>query len=196
MICPCCGNWRNESEYQQLLAFDKKHRYDHMISFLASVKNGYSDWVCDICIESKKALLGKDQLQNWTGFAYPYFIYRDQEKQCHQCHQSFIFTAQEQRFWYEELQFIVWSTPQQCPACRKAIRRAKLPHRQLTELVPNLNEEDFNELEQVINLYLQIQNVEKAKYYLSKARKLSLTRKEKWLVERYKILEDRIKIYR
>jgi hypothetical protein len=167
-----------------------------MIPFIASIKNGYSDWACDVCIASQKVLLGKEEQQNWTGFAYPYFVYRDQEKQCQQCHQQFVFSAQEQRFWYEELGFIVWSTPQQCPSCRKAIRRAKLPHKQLTDLVPNLNEEDFDALEQVIGLYGQIQKVDKAKYYLAKARKLALARKDKWLVERCKVLEDRLKIYR
>lgn len=44
---------------------------------------------------------------------------------CARCYEEFLFSADEQRFWYEELSFYVDSRPQQCHKCRSDIRQLK-----------------------------------------------------------------------
>src|ERR1043166_2407644 len=58
--------------------------------------------------------------QNYT--VCPRFWYIDAAFLCEDCGQQFVFTAEEQRFWYEERGFYVDSTPNRCVSCRKANR--------------------------------------------------------------------------
>lgn len=55
----------------------------------------------------------------------PRHWYIDAEFACQRCGESFVFTAEEQRFWYEELKFYVDSLPQQCQPCRRELRSLK-----------------------------------------------------------------------
>jgi len=41
---------------------------------------------------------------------------------CRDCGKEFVFSANEQRFWYEDRQFFIESLPKQCIDCRKAER--------------------------------------------------------------------------
>lgn len=56
----------------------------------------------------------------------PRHWYIDATFQCEACSTEFVFSAQEQRFWYEDRGFYVDSIPRKCPACRKQARRVKL----------------------------------------------------------------------
>ncbi len=44
---------------------------------------------------------------------------------CSRCGTDFLFSAEEQRFWYEELRFYVDSCPRQCQQCRSDLRQLK-----------------------------------------------------------------------
>lgn len=58
---------------------------------------------------------------------------------CMRCGTSFVFSAPEQRFWYEELKFHVDSLPKRCQECRRALRELKeLRHRYDHGIVPAL----------------------------------------------------------
>lgn len=52
----------------------------------------------------------------------PKLWYEDQERTCVQCRTSFVFSAAEQRFWYETLRFHESSTAVRCVSCRKKRR--------------------------------------------------------------------------
>jgi hypothetical protein len=52
----------------------------------------------------------------------PRHWYVDATFSCHDCGTDFIFTANEQRFWYEERRFFIDSLPKHCLRCRKAER--------------------------------------------------------------------------
>jgi hypothetical protein len=54
---------------------------------------------------------------------------------CEACGTKFVFSAQEQRFWYEARRFYVDSQPRRCPACRKQDRRTKLLKQQYDNLI-------------------------------------------------------------
>jgi Probable zinc-ribbon domain len=44
---------------------------------------------------------------------------------CSRCGQPFVFTAEEQKFWYEELKFWIDSRPKECAKCRQELRAMK-----------------------------------------------------------------------
>jgi hypothetical protein len=52
-------------------------------------------------------------------------FYMDAWQTCTQCGEPYVFTTQEQRYWYEILRFYVWSYPVRCRRCRAVQRRAK-----------------------------------------------------------------------
>lgn len=52
----------------------------------------------------------------------PRFWYIDCTVRCGDCDEEFVFSANEQRFWYEEMKFYVDSFPRRCITCRKKRR--------------------------------------------------------------------------
>ena len=48
--------------------------------------------------------------------------YLDAERICRRCNQPFIFFAEEQKFWYEELKFPLEADARECFKCRREIR--------------------------------------------------------------------------
>lgn len=65
----------------------------------------------------------------------PRYWYIDATFDCEGCGADFIFSAKEQRFWYEDRRFYVDSKPKNCPACRKKERRRKLLKQQHDSLI-------------------------------------------------------------
>ena len=55
----------------------------------------------------------------------PRHWYIDAVFQCVDCGKEFLFSAKEQRFWYEERGFYVDSLPKRCAECRKKERTRK-----------------------------------------------------------------------
>ena len=65
------------------------------------------------------------------GLGGPLPYYTDAERTCVQCQQPFLFSAQEQKFWYETLGFNNYSKAIRCVRCRKQKRSDKAIQRQL-----------------------------------------------------------------
>jgi hypothetical protein len=55
----------------------------------------------------------------------PKYFYVDEQKTCLQCGEAFIFSAREQKFWYETLKFYGTSQAIRCPECRRKKRSEK-----------------------------------------------------------------------
>src|SRR5689334_8335773 len=55
----------------------------------------------------------------------PRHWYVDAVFRCIDCGNDFLFSATDQRFWYEERRFYVDSRPNRCVACRKKERNRK-----------------------------------------------------------------------
>lgn len=55
----------------------------------------------------------------------PRHWYVDATFRCVRCDQPFIFAAEEQRFWYEELKLYVDSRAKHCKPCRRELRELK-----------------------------------------------------------------------
>lgn len=62
--------------------------------------------------------------QNYT--VCPRHWYIDATFQCRRCNEKFIFSAEEQEYWYEELGFWIDSSAKNCQKCRSELRHLKL----------------------------------------------------------------------
>ncbi|MCB9745754.1 MAG: zinc-ribbon domain containing protein [Alphaproteobacteria bacterium] len=70
------------------------------------------------------------QLHGWGG---AFWFYADFTRRCVGCRQDFVFTAEAQRFWYEELGAWCDSVAIRCEACRKDRRHARVANRRWQE---------------------------------------------------------------
>lgn len=71
----------------------------------------------------------------------PRYFYINQDKTCVQCGKDFVFSAKEQKYWYESLKFHFDSTAIRCPKCRRTQRNVKALNRQLELTKSKLREE-------------------------------------------------------
>lgn len=63
----------------------------------------------------------------------PRYFYIDQEKTCQQCGKAFVFSAAEQKYWYETLKFHFSSVAIRCLACRRRRRTERALQAQLAK---------------------------------------------------------------
>lgn len=82
--------------------------------------------------------------QNFTTMGVTF--YYDMKRICERCKSPFIFFAEEQKFWYEELQLLIDVTARQCHECRHHNRSVAYSRERYEELFHNKErtlEEDF-----------------------------------------------------
>lgn len=151
-------------------------------------------WACDRCLKKERAFMANPTKQNTGAFSYPFFVYFDREKRCEDCQTNFVFSKEEQQFWYEGLGFSIFSNAKRCLACRR--KRRNSAKQQISNLIPRLNPKNLDDVEKLVSLYLEIGNVEKAKYYLAMARKAVATSKTDKKLERLMAIKEMIDNYR
>ena len=89
----------------------------------------------------KGAVAGDPTRQNFCPLCHvPYYYYVDKERMCVQCGKSFIFSAKEQKYWYESLKFYLDSVAIRCLSCRKQRRSEKALAAQISAAQAKLND--------------------------------------------------------
>ena len=179
--CPCCGQ-RRLAEQDQSPALDEallsmrggtphwaKGRPGWSVS---SARRGDLVWACDSCLELGKAIRAKPWLQELCCDA-PRFAYFAQAKTCRRCGRDFVFTALEQRRWYEEFKLPPSAEPIDCRTCRDAKRRRSRAATQLAERLEALDPHDPSQLAEIASLYLAIGSSRKAAEFLRRAKNRS-----------------------
>lgn len=173
IICPNCKEERTEKSLSYLFKWRKQYNLPNL-----GVKENYEiddeerlRWACDICIKSNKIILARPEIQDYS--FHPYFVYLDIDRKCNTCNRDYIYTKEEQQFWYEELGKNYWSRANNCLECRLEKRDGNSENNRLSRLIANLDENSIESLKKVIETYLEMQKVDKAKFYMSKLRKLS-----------------------
>jgi hypothetical protein len=78
--------------------------------------------------------------QNYS--VMPRLFYFPRLKTCRRCGGVFVFSAKEQKYWYEDLKFYVDSTAVECVTCRKQKREGKTDLERYTEGVNDKMLED------------------------------------------------------
>ena len=68
-------------------------------------------------------------------YTVPVTHYYDLERNCRDCGVLFLFFAQEQKYWYEELGFPLESDCVRCPSCRRSLREVRKAQQRYQELV-------------------------------------------------------------
>ncbi|MBA3037821.1 MAG: hypothetical protein FP814_15185 [Desulfobacterium sp.] len=74
----------------------------------------------------------------------PRYFFINEDKTCVQCGQDFVFSAKEQKYWFESLKFHFDSTAIRCPKCRKLRRSVKALNAQLEITKYKLRQEPNN----------------------------------------------------
>ena len=131
--CPCCTLFKNQQEvqilFEQLLLSKKQILKSEEVNidfnFVCSLlQSGRIQWACDDCLKNGKAIVSDPNKMNYT-VSPNYLAYFDKKIKCHTCKEDFIFSSQEQQYWFEVLSFWHDSYPTKCPTCRKEIREQK-----------------------------------------------------------------------
>lgn len=183
--CSCCkqrvDTTRMKTVFSQLPfdGFFGKATQTYAESFQEIIARypSFYQWACDTCIRDNKAIKARPEKQFHT-FTYPwdaaspYLAYFDINFTCNTCKKDFTFSKEEQKFWYEDLQFVVYSKPVNCKSCRASIREGKNLNTELSQLLQEGQPHDIEQLERIAEIYQQMGKVEKMKAYLKAAQKL------------------------
>ena len=70
-----------------------------------------------------KGFLRGDPSKQRYGLGGPETVYGPLDRVCRDCKKPFLFTAAEQKYWYETLRFPLDSIAVRCAECRKILRR-------------------------------------------------------------------------
>jgi hypothetical protein len=169
--CPCCGEIRNAGEIEIYINLaiatmggdtDWHTRYAHSRRL---------SWACDACITSGRAIVGNPSLQKF-GLGPPRYAYIDDERECRDCGNYFVFSAKEQQYWYEVLQ--LQGTAVHCLPCRKMRQAHNAIQNELTRAIENLphglNTKDPDELAYISEVYLKAGRTTKALEFYRRAK--------------------------
>lgn len=85
----------------------------------------------------------------------PISYYFDMDQVCRKCSRPFIFFAEEQKYWYEELGFYLWSVAVCCPSCRKELRVIRRLQKKYEQLIHVANP-SVDELFEMANVCLTL----------------------------------------
>lgn len=176
--CPCCNNFKGGHEVQILLEqFSLKTKdlksYEVRMDFnsvCSILKHGGTQWACDRCLKSGKAIASDPSKMNFTVFP-KYLAYFDTIVECNNCKKDFRFLSTEQQYWFETLGFREESYPNKCLTCRKKIKQKKNLNTELSNLIANLDKENPDQLQRVAEIYAEMGITEKSKHYNTLARK-------------------------
>ena len=173
IVCPNCNEVRPDKSLSFLFKWRKQYSLPNM-----GIKEDYKvdkeeelRWACDICIKTKKVILAQPDKQDYS--YHPYFVYLDINRICNSCNDPYVYTKEEQHFWYEELGKNYWSRANNCLKCRIERREKFSDNKKLSKLISNLDLTSEESLLEVIEFYYELGKIDKAKYYLSKLRKIS-----------------------
>jgi len=176
--CPCCSKGRYKTELETVLSMMEdihKKEFPHFYRENRSqIINVFEDadflWACDDCFQTKKAIKSIPVVIETSG--YPPLAYFDSKKECSTCENEFIFSKEEQKFWYENLKFTIHSTAKNCLSCRENIRKQKQDNLRLAQLLKkDENTLSVAQLEEIVNIYKQIGNQEKMNRFINLLKK-------------------------
>ncbi len=87
---------------------------------------GHGFWAFDLDFRPPSppgAVAGNPARQEYCAFCHaPRYYYQDRPSVCAGCGRDFVFSAREQKHWYEALKLHVDSKAVRCPACRREAR--------------------------------------------------------------------------
>jgi hypothetical protein len=185
--CPCCNKKRDVDEQQGLRAVEAVwfkwdaarcnnnpcHPFypllDGMRQLAVEHHEGSWFWACDACLKEKRAIAA-DVTKVTIGMGTPFAAYVDRPFRCEDCGAESVFSAKEQRYWFETIKFLIGVYPKQCAPCRAKRRRRKGASRALADALRRLDPKDPEQLDAIAELYEQIGSPGKAGEFRARAR--------------------------
>ena len=147
--------WYAWSDWGDEALYSKGVKSSELGSFLKEVKRqpnliklfkqGHFEWACDDCFDANRVIESKIEEQTFCD-SPPYLAYVDKSKECQACGTEFIFSKEEQKYWYEDLKFWVQSIPKNCKRCHKKIRDERNLNTRLSKLIKNLDNQNSEQL--------------------------------------------------
>lgn len=196
LYCPFCQQSRFHSQATKLLELEKIYNARHGHLYRRPLEPGWTIkaaeknhlvWACDVCLKEKRAIPSVPWLQLPT-MGYPEFAYADKPMTCEDCGVDFVFSASEQQFWYERLQFVTYSFPKQCPKCRHERRVQKKHQHDLQQALASLDDQSALDLAYVASCYVQTGKQAKALEFYRRAKNKAGSQKQ--LDELQQIIRD------
>ncbi len=141
LTCPCCQQKRDAIKETPLTKLEDQTRSEKPLWWMEagwSIEYAAKDKLrcaCSACLKKGRALDAHPWAQNFV-IGEPYFAFYDAHEHCVDCKQPFVFSAKEQQFWYEELQFLVQVWPKCCLDCRYKRRERKREQKAQMEASP------------------------------------------------------------
>ncbi len=168
--CPCCKIVVDEQKLQRTIG--RKINYgslEYKLSWndLLDRETTQRSWVCDDCLDSRKAIIGDVRKQLYLDYL-PHFAYFDQDKTCQNCGDNYTFTKEEQQHWYEILQFWVQA---ESVNCKKCYQLRKL-NTELSNILKDKSKMSLTDYNRVIEIYTLMAKMEKVKEFEALKRKL------------------------
>ena len=96
-------------------------------------------------------------------------MYVNKDLNCETCKKEFIFSAKEQKFWYEDLHFNYCAYPKSCAPCRKKIREPRILNTKLGKLL-NSKDESLETLTAIADIYTKLGIQTKAEIFYARAK--------------------------
>lgn len=171
IICPSCKSEVGKNGVKQAKVMEAVHWGKRRIDGWFMNLRESNSWACDECLIDGKAIEGNPLKQNHA-YNNPHLAYFNKGLVCDRCGDHFVFSKTEQQFWYEELQIWVFVNPKNCLTCRKEIRKGKDLNTELSELLADKDNLDREKLSRIIEIYAEMENADKMKYYQAQLRKL------------------------
>jgi hypothetical protein len=169
--CPCCKTVISERELQETLGRKinyGSHKYKLSWEHLFGSEYRQTSWACDDCLMKGKAIIGNVDKQLYLDY-FPHFAYYDKEITCRTCNDKFVYTKEQQQFWYETLpDNWVQVEAVNCKKCRN-LRKLNTELSNILKDKSKMSAADFN---RVIEIYTLIGKTEKAKEYSALKKKL------------------------
>ena len=172
LICPCCGEVVRPAmtRLQQMESRMNAHWLNGESLVEKAIRKEFNTWACMNCERNKRAVFPDYSKQNY-GLGGPILFYITKEMSCDTCKTNFTFTAEDQRFWYEDLYFNYDSYPKNCLSCRKETRRKKALHQQLANLLHD-DPKTAEQMTAIAKVYQELGIEEKAALYSARAKNL------------------------
>lgn len=102
-------------------------RRNGLVNFLTK---WYRGWRNEI---PNTGIVADQEKQHAHAYVVPYYF--DKKCVCRDCKRPFIFFAEEQKHWYEDLGFYIWARCVRCVDCRKKGQLVRKAHKRYQELI-------------------------------------------------------------
>ena len=171
LVCPLCKKKTQveQTRLQQIsiwLSTNFSYPADY---YLKEAKAGrFKDWACRSCESNGHAIVPDYSKQNY-GYGGPILMYVNKDLNCETCKKEFIFSAKEQKFWYEDLHFNYCAYPKSCAPCRKKIREPRILNTKLGKLL-NSKDESLETLTAIADIYTKLGIQTKAEIFYARAK--------------------------